>query len=589
MQHLSGMDASFLHLETPETPMHVGGLHVLELPPDYRGDFYEDFKRHIGERLHLSPVFTRKLALMPFELSNPVWVDDDEIDIDYHIRHIHLPKPGTREQLEKYVARLHSSLLDRSRPLWEFFVVEGLEGGRVALYTKVHHAGIDGQAGVALATAIMDPSPVPAPVRPPRQSRRGQGYQLGMAELASAAVSNAFQQYVKLVKTFPDMARALQSVVMPQPGSDGKRSFRLTKDIRLVGPKTPFNVAITNQRAYAGRSIPLAETKRIAKAVGVTLNDVVLGTCGGALRRYLADSNELPTNPLTAAVPVSLREQGNTDANNQVSMTVMTLATDVADPIERLKVINESSAAAKSLMGSFKAAIPTDFPSFGAPWLMAGLASMYGRSGLANALPPVANVAVSNVPGATIPLYVCGALMKTYFPVSIPTHGVGLNITVQSYNGSLDYGLIACRRAVPDIVDLAEYVVDEHRRLLALVTETPAVAAPVEPATVPAPAPRKRAAVAAKPEKILGARGTAKPERILGPRGAAKPEKILGPRAGAATNGAGRGATRKVDGAKASSAAAGAASPAKKTTRTAGATVGSKPARRPRTSTRASA
>jgi diacylglycerol O-acyltransferase len=490
MQHLSGMDASFLHLETPETPMHVGGMHTLELPKNYRGDFYEDFKQHISDRMHLSPVFTRKLALMPFELSNPVWVDDDEIDIDYHIRRIALPKPGNHQQLEKYVARLHSSLLDRSRPLWEFFVIEGLEGGRVALYTKVHHAGIDGQAGVALATAIMDPTPVPAPVRPPRQARRGSGYQLGMAELATAAVSNAFQQYVKLVKTFPDMARALQSVVMPQPGADGKRSWGIGKNMRLLGPKTPFNVAITNQRAYAGRSISLAESKQIARRVGVTLNDVVLGTCGGALRRYLADTNELPKNPLTAAVPVSLREQGNTDANNQVSMTVMTLATDVADPIERLKVINESSVAAKSLMGNFKAAIPTDFPSFGAPWLISGLASMYGRSGLANALPPVANVAVSNVPGATVPLYVCGALMKTYFPVSIPTHGVGLNITVQSYNGSLDYGLIACRRAVPDIADLADYLVEEHRKLhdiaMALPSESTAVVVEKKPAAKPA-------------------------------------------------------------------------------------------------------
>jgi len=482
MQHLSGMDASFLHLETPETPMHVGGMHTLELPKGYKGDFYEDFKQHIAERMHLSAVFTRKLALMPFELSNPVWVDDDEVDIDYHIRHISLPKPGSHQQLERYVARLHSSLLDRSRPLWEFFVIEGLEGGRVALYTKVHHAGIDGQAGVALATAIMDPTPIPAPVRPPRQSRRGSGYQLGMAELASAAISNTFAQYVKLVKTLPDMARALQSVVTPQPGPDGKRNWNITKDMKLVGPKTPFNVAITNQRAYAGRSISLVESKQIAKRIGVTLNDVVLGTCGGALRRYLADSNELPKNSLTAAVPVSLREQGNTDANNQVSMTVMTLATDIEDPIERLKVINESSAKAKTLMGNFKAAIPTDFPSFGAPWLMAGLASMYGRSGLANALPPVANVAVSNVPGAPVPLYVCGALMKTYFPVSIPTHGVGLNITVQSYNGSLDYGLIACRRAVPDIADLADYMVEEHRKLYDLAMKLPVEGAKVETA-----------------------------------------------------------------------------------------------------------
>ena len=512
MNHLSGMDASFLHLETPETPMHVGGMHTLELPAGYSGDFYEEFKQHIVDRLHVSAVFTRKLALMPFELSNPVWVEDDEVDVDYHIRRVTLPKPGTHRQLEQYVARLHSSLLDRSRPLWEFFVIDGLENGRVALYTKVHHAGIDGQAGVALATAIMDTTPEPRKVKPPRERKRGHRYQLGMAELAGAAVSNTLQQYVKLVKTLPDMARALQSMVMPQPGPDGKRDYKLTKDMKLVGPKTIFNVSITNQRAYAGRSISLAETKQLGKRLGYSLNDVVLATCGGALRRYLKEYDALPKKSLTAAVPVSLREQGNTDANNQVSMTVMTLATDVVDPIERLGVIHESSVAAKTLMGTFKAAIPTDFPSFGAPWLISGLASMYGRSGLANALPPVANVAVSNVPGAQMTLYVCGARMLSYFPVSIPTHGVALNITVQSYNGSLDYGLIACRRAVPDIADLADFVVDEHRRLLEAAMKAPAVGveAPVaakvaEPAAAvaaPSVVKRRRAPVVATSKEV---------------------------------------------------------------------------------------
>ncbi len=503
MNHLSGMDASFLHLETPETPMHVGGMHTLELPTGYKGDFYEDFKQHIASRLHISDVFTRKLALMPFELSNPVWVEDDEVDIDYHIRRVTLPKPGTHKQLEQYVARLHSSLLDRSRPLWEFFVIDGLEKGRVALYTKVHHAGIDGQAGVALATAIMDVTPEPRPVRPPRQTRRSHGYQLGMAELASAAISNTLAQYVKLVKTFPDMARALQSVVVPQPGPDGKRNWNIGKGMKLLGPKTLFNVAITNQRAFAGRSISLAESKQIAKRFGVSLNDVVLGTCGGALRRYLFEYNALPKASLNAAVPVSLREQGNTDANNQVSMTVMTLGTDIADPVERLQVINASSVAAKTLMGNFKAAIPTDFPSFGAPWLISGLASMYGRSGLANALPPVANVAVSNVPGAQMMLYVCGARMLDYFPVSIPTHGVALNMTVQSYNGSLDYGLIACRRAVPDIADLADFLVEEHKKLFDLAMKQAPLAADAttHAKAVSAAAPEPVTARAKKPAK----------------------------------------------------------------------------------------
>lgn len=286
MNHLSGMDASFLHLETPETPMHVGGMHKLALPDGYTGDFYEAFKEHIVNRLHISEIFTRKLALMPFEMSDPVWVEDDEVDVDYHIRRVTLPKPGTHLQLEQYVARLHSSLLDRSRPLWEFFVIDGLEDTRdqqkqVALYTKVHHAGIDGQAGVAFATAIMDPTPEPPPVRPPRELRRPHRYQLGMAELATAAIKNTMQQYVKLVTTLPDMARALQSVVMPQAGTDAKGqptplTWNLKRDMKLLGPKTIFNVSITNQRAYAGRSIPLGETKQIGKRLGFSLNDVVL-------------------------------------------------------------------------------------------------------------------------------------------------------------------------------------------------------------------------------------------------------------------------------------------------------------------------
>jgi WS/DGAT/MGAT family acyltransferase len=525
MNHLSGMDASFLHLETPETPMHVGGLHTLQLPNGYKGDFYEDFRQHIIDRLHISEVFTRKLALMPFEMSNPVWVEDDDVDIDYHIRRVTLPKPGTHKQLEQYVARLHSSLLDRSRPLWEFFVIDGLEDGNVALYTKVHHAGIDGQAGVALATAIMDVTPEPRKVRPPRERRRKHQYQLGMAELASAAISNALQQYVKLVRTLPDMARALQSVALPAPDADGRTirpfgDWTMAKEFNLFGPKTMFNASITNQRAYAGRSIPLAESKQIGKRLGYSLNDVVLATCGGALRRYLIEYDQLPKKSLTAAVPVSLREQGNTDANNQVSMTMMTLATDIGDPVERLKVINASSAAAKTMIGNFKAAIPTDFPSFGAPWLMSGLASMYGRSGLANAMPPVANVAVSNVPGAQMPLYVCGALMLSYFPVSIATHGVALNITVQSYNGSLDYGLIACRRAVPDVADLADFVVEEHRRLHDAAMKRPSVAAPTEPPALAEPTAavvdiepavrRKPASTAAPAKKPAAAKKDAK-------------------------------------------------------------------------------
>ncbi|MEJ8821041.1 wax ester/triacylglycerol synthase family O-acyltransferase [Variovorax humicola] len=471
MKHLSGLDAGFLHAESPEMPMHVGSLHLLELPDGYKGDFVEGVKAHMANRMHLCDVFTRKLALMPFELSNPVWVEDEDVDLDYHVRQISLPRPGRMDQLEKTVGRLHSTLLDRSRPLWEMVVIEGLQGGRAALYSKVHHAGIDGQAGVALANALMDVTRQPREVRPPRARPQTQRYQLGVGELAGAAVTNTIAQYVKIIKTFPDMAQAMRSIVLPQP--DGASPLGSPKDFKLIGPKTPFNVSVTNQRSFAARSVPLTEVKQIAKRLGVTLNDVVLSTCSGALRRYLADAGGVPKKSMSAAIPVTLREQGNTASNNQVTMTLMTLASDIKDPLERVRVIHDSSVATKNLMGHVKAAIPTDFPSFGAPWLVSGLASLYGRSRLANVIPPIANVVVSNVPGPQVPLYIAGARLVTYYPVSIPGHGMALNMTVQSYAGSLEYGLIACRRAVPDIGDLGDLVLAEHLEMLALTKALP--------------------------------------------------------------------------------------------------------------------
>jgi WS/DGAT/MGAT family acyltransferase len=491
MIHLSGMDASFLHLETPEMPMHVGSLQIADLPEGYAGDYYEDVKRWMATRMHLASVFQRKLALMPFDLANPVWVDDEEVDLDYHVRHVILPRPGTMEQLEKYVARLHSSLLDRSRPLWEIYVIEGLQTGQVAIYNKMHHAAIDGQAGVAITKALLSASAVPAPTKPPRPRPRTHQYQLGVAELAGAAVSNAVTQYVRLFKSLPAMGKALATVVYPRSEADGKRHLTRPEGLQL-GPKTPLNVAITNQRSFAARSLSLAEVKALAKRSGASLNDIVLGICAGALKRYLADYDCHPAKPLIAGVPVSLREAGNTDPNNQVSMMMVSLATDIADPIERLSAINASANQGKKLQLSVKGAMPTDFPSLGVPWLMSGLVSLYGRSRLANRLPPVCNVAISNVPGPNFPLYFAGAKLASFFPVSIPGHGVALNITVQSYNGALEVGLTACRRAVPDVADLGDYIVEEFHKLVALVAERTPVVAAVETVVLAAPVTAKK-------------------------------------------------------------------------------------------------
>ena len=496
MKHLSGLDATFLHFETPEMPMHVGSLNVLDLPKGYKGDFYEDAKAFMASRIHLADVFTRKLALMPFDLSNPVWVEDDDLDIDYHVRHITLPKPGTNRQLQQYVARLHSSLIDRSRPMWEFYIIDGLQSGQVALYTKVHHAGIDGQAGVEVGKAIFDVEPTGRVVKPPREKPRRSGYQLGMAELATAALRNTAAQYVKLYKMLPALGKALSSLATPATDAAPADAKALAKRFDLTAPRTPFNVSITNQRSFAGRTIPLAETKAIAKHFGVTLNDVVMATVSGALRSYLKDSNELPDKSLVAGVPVSLREAGDDTANNQASMILVSLASDIKDPLERLKAINKSSAQSKSTMNKFKAVVLDDFPMFGAPWLLSGVASMVGRSGLVNVLPPMANVAISNVAGAPFPMYFAGALVTCYYPVSIASQGMALNVTVQSYNGRMDYGLIACRRAVPDITEIGDYMLAEHRKLMDLMQKVPAVAGAAKPAKAVEAAPAASAEAA---------------------------------------------------------------------------------------------
>jgi WS/DGAT/MGAT family acyltransferase len=519
MNHLSGLDATFLHFETAEMPMHVGSLNVLDLPKGYKGDFYEDAKAYMVSRMHLADVFTRKLALMPFDLSNPVWVEDDDIDIDYHVRHITLPRPGTNRQLQQYVARLHSSLMDRSRPMWEFYIIDGLQSGQVALYTKVHHAGIDGQAGVELGKAIFDTAPTGRVIKPPRARARSNNYQLGMAELATAALRNTAAQYVKLFKMLPELGRALGSIATPGDNplatTDPKA---LAKRFDLRAPRTPFNVSITNQRTFAGRTIPLDETKYLAKHFGVSLNDIVMATVSGALRKYLKDSNELPDKSLIAGVPVSLREAGDDTANNQASMILVSLATDIKDPLERLKAINASSNSSKSTMNKFKAVILDDFPMFGAPWLMSGAASLIGRSGLVNVLPPAANVAISNVQGAPFPMYFAGALVTCYYPVSIASQGLALNVTVQSYNGRMDYGLIACRRAVPDITEIGDYMLAEHQTLLDLAKKTPAAAGAIalpkaaaapaleqEAAPAPAKKPAAKKAPAAKPAAPVAA------------------------------------------------------------------------------------
>ncbi|MEP7302828.1 MAG: wax ester/triacylglycerol synthase family O-acyltransferase [Caldimonas sp.] len=447
MKALSGLDGSFLHLETAETPMHVGSLHLFDLPAGYRGDFHAAIKRQMKTRIHLAPVFTRKLAPMPLQFANPVWIEDDKIDLDYHVQRVTLPGPGTQAELEDCAGRLHSELLDRSRPLWRLVVIDGLQTGQAAYYIKVHHAVLDGQAGVLLATALFDLTPKARPAR----GAGAHAEHPGIAELAAAALKHDAGQYIKLIRHLPDVVKTLVGLFRAAPAPI---KGRLGQNFSF-GPKTSLNVPITSGRGFAALSIPLADLKQLAAAHEAKLNDIVLALCGGALRRYLARHGGLPKKPLIAAMPISLREPGNTEFTTQATMSLVNLNTHIADPLKRLRAIRDAAGAVKELARRAKGVLPTDFPSIGVPWLLHGLASLYGRSGIAGAIPPIANVVISNVPGPQLPLYVAGARMATYWPMSIVEHGMGLNITVMSYAGAMGFGFTTARSAVADARELS--------------------------------------------------------------------------------------------------------------------------------------
>jgi WS/DGAT/MGAT family acyltransferase len=329
-------------------------------------------------------------------------------------------------------------------------------------------------------------------VKAPRH-RRGNRYQLGMAELLTAALENQASQVVEFVKLLPAAARTLAGMAreaIAARRSGAARPARSASRLKFA-PPTPFNTTITNQRSFAGVSLSLDDVKRIGKAHGASVNDMVLWLCSTALRQYLKEARELPEKSLVAMVPVSLRAEGDTTSNNQVSGTITDLATHIADPSERLAAIMANTAAMKREMGALRGIIPTDFPSLGSPWVLSGLTSLYGRSRLADRL-RVANVTISNVPGPKFPLYLAGAKMLNYYPVSIVVHGVALNITVQSYMNQLCFGLIACRRAVPDLHELAGDLRRAMDQLLKLpLPVVPVVAEAVKPVATPATRPTK--------------------------------------------------------------------------------------------------
>jgi len=478
LQPLSGLDALFLQLESREMPMHVGSLSLLELPAGFHGDFSVEVRKLIGARLHLADAFRRKLVTMPLGLANPAWLRTDAVDLDHHIRRVTLPRPGTLAQLEACVGRLHAQRLDRSRPLWELVVIDGLGGalkGHVGYYAKVHHAAIDGQAGVALAQAMLDPTPVPravppAPAEPPAEEPTA-------ARRLQLAARQTASQLRTLAALVPTAAQLLGQSLRHGPTTDaaGSKPTPRREATPLLGPRTPLNVSISAQRAFTTASLPLADVKRTARALEASFNDIVLATCSGALRRWLAAHGGVPRKPLAAGVPFSVRAGGDARASNQVSMMRAGLATHLADPAARLAQIRASMNFGKAVTGRLRALVPTDYPSLGSAWLVSGVAwlagALGGRLPAGTHLPSLAPVAISNVPGPPMTLYVAGARVVHYWPASIVVHGVALNITVQSYADWLDIGLTACRHAVPDLAGFKEHLSASFDELQALAAD----------------------------------------------------------------------------------------------------------------------
>ncbi len=493
---LSSLDASFLYLETPEMPMHVGSMAIFRLPQDYKGDFFEDFKAMIASRLHVAPILKVRLEKAPLDIDHPSWVEDDQFDIDRHIFRASLPAPRDRATLERIVGWMHAKLLNRARPLWEFYVFEGMKDNEIGLYSKMHHACIDGGAGAALTNMIYDISPVPRNVEPPAaQAKVGQeprdiaatlldSYQQlwtqpldaaaarsielprsGKSNIGSILFDNAMYQIesaVKFAGNIPTMLKSVSDVISKV--SDPKSRDSLAS---MMSPPSILNKSITSERSFAGTSISLSRAKALAKQSGGKLNDVVLALASGVVRRYLIEQGALPAKSLTAAVPISLREEGNTDSNNQVFGMICAIATNIEDPKARLAAIIAQSTKSKEMSHPLRALMPqvSNISMLGAPILVQILALLYSRSSLSDVLPPTANITVSNVPGPRQTLYAAGAELLHIFPVSISTHGIALNITVQSYRDQLDFGFISGANIIPHVQVLCDMLPGEFAAL----------------------------------------------------------------------------------------------------------------------------
>ncbi|HEX8054489.1 MAG TPA: wax ester/triacylglycerol synthase family O-acyltransferase [Thermoleophilaceae bacterium] len=464
MRQLTSLDAGFLAMESPRTYGHVGGFAVHDPTTAPGGTVTRaDLCRLVGERIHLLPPFRWKLAPVPLGLDNPYWIEDADFDLDFHVRETAVPPPGGARQLGDQIARIFARPLDRTRPLWELYLVHGLEGGKVGILTKIHHAAVDGMSGAEIMGILLDSSPDGREVAPPDRDcgerAPGQLEMLGRGLLgvprqplrALRALPSALPGLddVPTIRTIPGVGQLGRAAFQAQSWARGSRDGGVLERSAVRAPRTRFNGRISPHRRFAFGSLPLDKVKAIKNELGITVNDVVMALCATALREWLIERDELPRDPLVAMVPVSVRtpeEQGT--YGNRVSTMIVPIPTNEPDPRARLMLMHDSMRAAKDRHSALPASLMQDATQFVPPALMSRAARVIAE--LSEVGPPPLNLVISNVPGPQDPLYLAGSRLVANYPVSVIMDGVGLNITVLSYNGRLDFGIVADREQIED-------------------------------------------------------------------------------------------------------------------------------------------
>jgi diacylglycerol O-acyltransferase len=455
MERLGGLDSAFLFFETPTMHMHVLGLMLVDPSTAPSGYSFDKMRTYIESRIDLVPGLRRKLATVPFNLTRPYWVEDPDFDLDYHLRRIGVPAPGGDREVADIVADIASRPLDKSRPLWEFWVVEGLASGEIGIISKVHHSTIDGVTGANLMAELFDLEPDAPPRKTPQHDWWEPERKPGDVELFAKAVYDVAVRPFGVAKLVPGTVLSLGRMLWGRRQRGGAPGMPAP----FTAPRTSFNATLTAHRKVAFVNVPIDDVKHVKNAFGVKLNDVVIAICSGALRHYLEERGELPEKSLIAAVPISVHEDSaERGGTTKVSVMFSSLASDIADPAERLRLIAATNEGAKADHEFVGAHMLQDWAEHAAPNTFSLAARVYSSLRIAERHPVVHNLIVSNVPGPPIPLYFAGCRLTALYPLGPIMDGAGLNLTVLSNLDRIGFGFISCRELMPQLWDLADAV-----------------------------------------------------------------------------------------------------------------------------------